>query len=57
MTKKFSLSKFANECWMKGNPTKLRPILYTREPIPRFVLLRCVGFTLGFCSLRCYDVK
>ena len=42
---------------MKGNPTTLRPILYAREPVPRFILLRCVGLTLGFCSVRCYDVK
>ena len=57
MTKKISLSTFANRCWMEGNPTTLRPILYTHEPIPRFILLRCVGLTLGYCSVRCYDVK
>ena len=42
---------------MKGNPTTLSPILYTRQPVPRVILLRCVGLTLGFCSVRCYDVK
>ena len=42
---------------MNGNPTTLRLILYTRQPVPRFILLRCVGLVLGFCSIRCYDVK
>ena len=37
--------------------TTLRPILYTREPVPWFILVRCVGLTLGLCSVRCYNVK